>query len=108
MPRPADLCREPGGSLPAARGDRRGRKIGVVVVDHVEGVIAAIARALDALDDVEERRAVIALRRKHAAVARRLDEVVEIPQIVGELHEKDALAGYGVETVAGSTAREHV
>src|SRR5215472_2964148 len=102
MPRAADLRREPGRGLSAARGDSRGREIGVIVVDHVEGVIAAIARPLDALDDIDERGTVIAFRRKHAAVARRFDEIVEIPKVVSELHEKDALARNGVEAIARS------
>src|SRR5262249_31312462 len=63
------LSAEPGCRLPAARRDRRRRKVCIVVIDHVERVSAAIAGTFDTADELDDGGVVIALRRKHAAVA---------------------------------------
>src|SRR5258706_15906552 len=104
----ADLRREPSRGLSAALGDRGGWKIAVIGVDHVERIIAAIADPLDAFDEIDQCGAVIALRRKDAAVARGLDEIVQVPHVVRELDKEDALTGNRIERIARRAARQHM
>src|SRR5215831_8070607 len=102
------LRAQPGCGLAPAGRDRGRRQMRVVVVHHVEGIVAPITGALDPLDEIEDRRAVVSFRRKHAVVARGLDEIVEIPEVVGQLDQEDLVAGYRVEGVARRAARQEM
>src|SRR5213593_1280675 len=102
------LCAQPCRSFPAPGRDRRCREMRVIVVDHVERVIAAVAGTLDAADEIDNCHIVIAFRGEYAAVARGFDEIIQIPQIIRQLDEKDPVARDRVERLARGAAREDV
>src|SRR5262249_3595786 len=92
-----DLRAQPGCCLPPTCGDRRRREMCVIIVDDVERVGAAIAGALDPANQLDDGCVVISFRRKDSPMASRLNEIVEVPEIVRELDEKDLVAGDLVE-----------
>src|SRR5215471_15360256 len=103
-----DLRAQPGCCLATTCGDRRCREMGVIVVDDVERIGAAIAGALDPAYQLDNRCVVISFRRKDSPMASRLDEIVEVPEIVRELDQENLVARDLVEGLSRRAARENV
>ncbi len=84
---------DPARALHRALADHHGVGVHVVVVEHLEGVVAAVALVLELLHHVAH--VVQAFAREQALVARELDHVglavAVFEEVVGQLHQEDLL-----------------